>query len=107
MSAENNQKQSTGRGGARANAGRKAGTANVKTREIADKCAETGLTPLEVMLEIMLGTDDERLKLTAAQAAAPYVHAKLSSVELSGGVTVRAVKELSDDELAYIAASSK
>lgn len=95
---ENNQEKSS-HGGARKNAGRKAGSANVKTREIANKCAETGLTPLEVMLNIMRNTSDERLQLTAAQAAAPYVHAKLSSMEVTGkdggelfsGVTIKLV----------------
>jgi len=107
MSAENNQKKST-RGGARANSGRKIGSANVKTREIADRCAESGLTPLEYMLQVLRDeTLETRERMGAAAAAAPYIHAKLSSVELSGGVTIRAVTELTDDELAYIAASGK
>lgn len=82
--SEKNQNKSNGRGGARKGAGRKAGAANVKTREIADRCAKEGLTPLEVMLDIMRNTSDERMRLTAAQSAAPYVHAKLSSIELTG-----------------------
>lgn len=49
---ENNQTKSK-RGGARKNAGRKAGAATKRTREIADKAAEEGLTPLEVMLQTM------------------------------------------------------
>ncbi len=41
------------RGGARENAGRKAGSATKRTREIADKAAEEGATPLNVMLDNM------------------------------------------------------
>jgi hypothetical protein len=71
-------------GGKREGAGRKKGVPNKKTVEIQEKVAETGLTPLEVMLDIMRNTGDDRMRLTAAQAAAPYVHAKLSSVEMTG-----------------------
>lgn len=92
---ENNQRKSSGRGGKRAGAGRKPGSATKKTREIADKAAEDGLTPLEFMLQIMRGeppeTEDERVKLSyvemrfeAAKAAAPYVHPKLAAIEHSG-----------------------
>ena len=40
-------------GGARKGAGRKAGSATKRTREIADKAAENGITPLEFMLDVM------------------------------------------------------
>lgn len=40
-------------GGARPGAGRKPGGANQKTREIADRAAREGITPLEVMLRAM------------------------------------------------------
>jgi hypothetical protein len=79
------EKQSkTIKGGKREGAGRKAGVRNKKTTELQKKVEATGLTPLEVMLDIMRNTDDDRLRLTAAQSAAPYVHAKLSSIELTG-----------------------
>lgn len=42
-----------GHGGRRPGAGRKPGTANKRTREIADRAAATGMTPLQVMLENM------------------------------------------------------
>lgn len=87
------------RGGARKGAGRKAGAATTKTREIADKAAKEGITPLEVMLNAMrehaLAADkapkasEARLKLmTAASAiakdAAPYIHARLATIEHKG-----------------------
>ena len=81
---ENNQTNSK-RGGARKNAGRKPGAATNKTREIANKASEAGITPLEYILSVMRDeTTEPRERLSAAVAAAPYMHAKLSSVEVSG-----------------------
>jgi hypothetical protein len=93
MTLENNQDKS--HGGARKGAGRKPGSANKKTREIADKAIAEGLTPLEFMLQIMRDeppeTEDARLQLAqqamrfeAAKAAAPYVHPRLGAVEHTG-----------------------
>jgi hypothetical protein len=85
--SENNQTKSNGRGGARDGAGRKPGTANTKTREIADKAAAADITPLEVMLEAMhfyrTGGDIEKAAMFAKDAA-PYIHAKLASVAHTG-----------------------
>ena len=101
------QTKSSGRGGARNGAGRKPGAATKKTRAIADKAAEEGLTPLEVMLDAMtalhrqanaLSDGDEaemggrkvnRLSLLVAAAdvakdAAPYMHPRLQAIEHSG-----------------------
>lgn len=84
MSA-NNQTKSNGRGGRRPGAGRPPGTANLKTREIADRAAEEGLTPLEYMLQVMRDEANEpRDRLSAAVSAAPYIHPKLSSIEHTG-----------------------
>ena len=75
------------RGGKRPGAGRKAGAATKRTREIADKLAGSGVTPLDVMLARMKGqaldgigsiTDEQ---FQAAVAAAPYIHPRLSSVD--------------------------
>lgn len=82
-------------GGARPGAGRKPGTANKRTREIADAAAASGITPLEVMVETMreLWKQAEEqedpgarmaLKQQAAEAAvkaAPYMHPRLANVE--------------------------
>jgi hypothetical protein len=106
---EKNQSKSkpTARGGKRANAGRKAGTANKKTREIANKAAEAGITPLEVMLDTMREIHAKAMSIDAgepvvvneeaitrlgllteaskiARDAAPYMHARLQAMELSG-----------------------
>jgi hypothetical protein len=101
---ENNQTNSNARGGARKGAGRKKGSATEKTREIADKAAQEGITPLEYMLEVMRSdppeSDDARVMLShaamrfeAAKAAAPYIHPRLAAVEHSGGITVRSLSE--------------
>lgn len=108
--AEKNQTikpKSVGRGGARANAGRKKSALTKKTQEVAAKVmqnAADGTTPLEIMIQVMnwflqeagvaMGSKDEKVRATAsklmtlakdaAMSAAPYVHPKLSSVEMTG-----------------------
>lgn len=83
------EKQSKGiKGGKRPGAGRKAGVPNKRTAEIQQAVEESGLTPLAYMLSVMRDTNEEaHRRLTAAQAAAPFVHAKLSSVEMHATVT--------------------
>ena len=91
-------------GGARKGAGRKKGAATKKTREIADKLTESGEgTPLEYMLEVMRSEathEDARvqiareaLKFEAAKSAAPYIHPRLSAVEIDARVKVRSLAE--------------
>jgi hypothetical protein len=46
-------KESNARGGKRPGSGRKKGSATKRTREIADRAAEEGITPLEFMLNVM------------------------------------------------------
>lgn len=73
------------KGGARPGAGRKKGSPNKRTAILMDAVKQSGMTPLEYMLQIMRDDVNEpRERLNAAVAAAPYVHAKLSSVEVSG-----------------------
>jgi hypothetical protein len=82
------------KGGARKGAGRKKGAASLKSREIADKAAAEGITPLEVMLKAMRHLDaladeqqdrNEKSKLLIAAAdiakdAAPFIHPRLAQV---------------------------
>lgn len=73
-----------GRGGARPGAGRKRGALSKKTTEVAQRAAETGLTPLEWLLKVM--RDHKKplgMRMDAAKAAAPYMHPRLSTVELN------------------------
>lgn len=72
-------------GGRRKGAGRKPGSLTKKTREIAERAIESGLTPLEYMVSLFRDEmKDESVRFEAAKAAAPYMHAKLASVEMTG-----------------------
>lgn len=116
------------RGGKRVGAGRPAGAVTKRTREVADRAIQEGVTPLDVMLENMRhfrqvaidaeatldgltagefsaqipdnATPEDQFKFLLAQVkktagfrqaaqdaardAAPYIHAKLASVEHTG-----------------------
>lgn len=73
------------RGGKREGAGRPSGAVTKRTREAAEKAAEEGLTPLDYMLTILRDeTADDKDRMWAAEKAAPYIHAKLASVEHKG-----------------------
>jgi hypothetical protein len=83
------------RGGKRAGAGRKAGSANKLTRKIADKALAQGISPLEYMLKLLRveppadadaarKAEIEAMRFEAAKAAAPYVHPKLQAIEHKG-----------------------
>lgn len=66
-------------------AGRKKGTPNRATAELAARLAETGETPLEFMLATMRDIDKEfHVRLDAAKSAAPYIHPKLAAIEHTG-----------------------
>ena len=72
-------------GGSRVNAGRKAGSVTVRTREVANAVALSGMTPLEYLTSIYQDVGaDEAARRDAAKAAAPYVHARLNAIELAG-----------------------
>ena len=93
-------------GGARRGAGRPKGSANKKTIEIANRVAKEGITPLEVMIEVMMefrAEGNREATLDAAAKAAPYMHSKLSSVDLKATVK-KTTAELTRDELLAIAA---
>jgi hypothetical protein len=70
-------------GGKRDGAGRKPGAVTQKTRDIAEAImADGGLTPLEYLTSIYRDpAADEAKRIDCAKAAAPYVHAKLNSIE--------------------------
>jgi hypothetical protein len=75
------------RGGKRDGAGRKPGSTTTRTREIADRAAAEGVTPLEVMLEAMrTHYEAKRFDDAAAVAkdAAPYMHPRLAAIEHGG-----------------------
>ncbi len=74
-------------GGARKGAGRPRGAATKRTRKIADRESRKGITPLEVMLKAMRAHAEKKdwdAAASIAKDAAPYMHAKLASVQHSG-----------------------
>jgi len=85
------------KGGKRAGAGRKKGSLSAKTRAVAEKAAEDGITPLEVMIAAMRAHYEaaarkrgqgklDTLKIAAeiAKDAAPFMHPRLSAIEHAG-----------------------
>jgi hypothetical protein len=69
----------------------------------AQKLAE-GISPLDFMLNILRDPQkDEATRMEAAKAAAPYLHPRLTAVELSGETTIRNVikrEPMSDEQMA-------
>ncbi len=103
-----NQPLSKGRrGGARPGAGRKPGSKNQRSREIADRAMAEGITPLEYLLALMRAPADhedpkvqvarEAMRFEAAKAAAPYCHPRLQAIERSGSIDTTA--RMTDAEL--------
>lgn len=81
-------------GGARQGAGRKPGQATKLNEQAREEALSGGISPLDYMLEILRNEANARdVRFEAAKAAAPYVHARLSSTEgtmkadISGGFT--------------------
>jgi hypothetical protein len=75
----------SGRGGARPGAGRPKGSHSKKTQALLEKIMETGQTPLEFLIQQMRNTKAPMpARLQAARDAAPYVHSKMQTIELSG-----------------------
>jgi len=77
--------------------GRKLGSLTKRTREIAQGALASGLTPLEYMLATMRDvTVDDARQDDMAKAAAPYIHARLSSTELKGEDNGQLVVEINE-----------
>ena len=73
-------------------AGRKKGTPNKATAKRQAEIAATGITPLEYLLQEMRKVENEpSVRIDAAKAAAPYVHPKLSSVDINGSLNATLV----------------
>ena len=69
-------------GGKRNGAGRKIGSKNVRMQAIIRHAFEDNKTPLEYMLSVLNNPENTQdIRLDAAKYAAPYIHAKLQSIE--------------------------
>jgi|GEM_PF-1546051 len=63
--------------------GRPKGSPNKATAAKAAEVEASGLTPLDYLLSVMRNANgDEARRVDAAKAAAPYVHPRLSNVDL-------------------------
>lgn len=87
------------RGGPRPGAGRPKGSVVARTAaKERQKLAESGLTPLEYLIQMVRDETAERKdRLDAAKAAAPYLHPRLNAVEVSGSMAIsheQALREL-------------
>jgi hypothetical protein len=77
--------------GTKTGGGSRKGIPNKATAAKALEIAESGLTPLDYMLQKMRDEQlDPTMRLDAAKAAAPYVHPKLAQIDHSvdGDLTV-------------------
>lgn len=69
------------KGGFRKGSGRKAGSTNRFSKALLERVQEEGIMPVDYLLSVMRNeTEDTRVRIDAAKAAAPYVHHKLSAV---------------------------
>lgn len=69
-------------GGARSGAGRKPGAISKISKEAYERAKDGGELPLDYLLSVMRDDNaDEAKRIDCAKAAAPYVHAKLTSIE--------------------------
>jgi hypothetical protein len=71
-------------GGRRKGAGRKTGSLSKMTQEVTQKALANGLTPIEVLLDLMgkaYQRGDEEMAGKWADKAAPYCHPRLSSTD--------------------------
>jgi hypothetical protein len=77
------------RGGSRPGAGRKPGTPNKASDERQAEIAASGLTPLQFMMSVLRNEaasfEDRKW---AAKEGAPYVHPRLSSVDMKADVSL-------------------
>lgn len=65
--------------------GRQKGTPNKAPAERAAAIAASGLTPLDYLLSVLRNKKNAlQARVEAAKAAAPYVHSRLATVEVTG-----------------------
>ena len=88
-------------GGRREGAGRPKGSRNKASVAREAEIAESGKTPLEFLLDIMRDESaDMEMRMSAAKAAAPFVHPRLANQTLVADIDVTNSEPMSDFELA-------
>ena len=88
--------------------GKKKGSKNKRTVEL-DKAAASGQTAIEFLLEVMRDvTKDIAIRLDAAKAVAPYLHARRAAEDSQGKVPTTVIIErprLEDDDCGSVMTS--
>ena len=75
-------------GGARAGAGKPKGSVSKFTDEARAQAAAGGLMPLDYLLSLLRDdSKSQELRIDVAKAAAPYLHARLASIEAKHDIT--------------------
>ena len=96
------------RGGSRPNAGRPKGSRNKRSIEAEENIRKNGVTPLEYLVSIYQDEKQpERMRLEAARSAAPYVHPKLSAVDMEMSTAQKDPVEMTEAELIADIAAAK
>lgn len=106
---KNNQTLSR-RGGARPNAGRKAGVPNKATAEVKEIAQRYSEKAIKALAQIVDTGESEAARVSAANAILDRAYGKPSqalAVSTPDGKSVRHVHELSDEALAAIALARK
>ena len=87
--------------------GRPPGRRNDRTMAQIHAVEDSGITPLDYLVSVYRDKSKPiEFRMAAAKAAAPYVHPRLATIELKPIRQVKAVRELSNEELeAFIAES--
>lgn len=74
------------RGGKRPNSGRRRGSANRINAQAREKAMSGGISPLDYLLSVMRNRrEPKRMRMDAAKAALPFVHARLAVTESVAG----------------------
>lgn len=80
--------------------GRPVGTKNRRTLAQIEALQAIGLTPLEYLASVYADPAmPTMVRLAAAKAAAPFVHARLARVEVDSRMTSQSVVEMTTAEL--------
>ena len=91
-------------GGKRVGSGRPKGSRTQATKDQMSAIEATGMTPLQYLTSIYQNDEnDEVRRIDAAKAAAPYIHARLSNVEMTNIDPDTPAAALPDAELQRIA----
>ena len=96
------------KGGRRAGAGRPKGSRNKRSVQQEEEIRNSGQTPLEYFVSIYQDEKQpERMRLEAARSAAPYVHPKLSAMEMEMSTAQKDPVEMTEAELIADIAAAK